>query len=59
MRIDGKKFFPAMVEFAKECVNHKFDVTMTMVNINEVDEIKARNFVEKDIGAKFKNRPLF
>jgi TatD DNase family protein len=59
MRIDGKKFFPAMVEFAKECVNHKFDVTMTMVDINEVDEIKARNFVEKDIGAKFKNRPLF
>lgn len=59
MRVDGKKFFPAMVEFAKECVNHKFDVTMTMVNINEVDEIKARNFVEKDIGAKFKNRPFF
>ena len=59
MRVDGKKFFPAMVEFAKECVNHKFDVTMTVVDINEVDEIKARNFVEKDIGAKFKNRPLF
>jgi TatD DNase family protein len=59
MRIDGKKFFPVMVEFAKESVKHKFDVTMTMVDLDEVDEAKARAFVEKEIGAKFKNRPLF
>ena len=59
MRIEGKKFFPAMVEFAKECVAYKFDVTMTIVELNEVDEAKARAFVENEIGAKFRNRPLF
>ena len=59
MRIDGKKFFPAMVEFAKECVRNKFEVTMTMVDLDEVDEAKARAFVDKEIGAKFKNRPYF
>lgn len=59
MRIDGQRFFKAMVEFAKECVRHKFDVTMTIVDLNEVDEAKARLFVEKEVGAKFKNRPYF
>lgn len=59
MRIDGKKYFKAMVDFAKECVRNKFDVVMTIVNIDEVDEAKARTFVEKEIGAKFKNRPYF
>ncbi len=59
MRIDGKKYFSAMVEFAKECVKYKFDVTMTMVNLNEIDEMETRYFVEREIGAKFKNRPYF
>jgi len=59
MRIDGKKYFPAMVAFAKECVSHSLDVTMTIVDRNEVDEAKARRFVETEIGAKFKNRPYF
>jgi TatD DNase family protein len=59
MRVDGRIFFPAMVEFAKECVRNKFDVTMTMVDLDEVDEAKARAFVDKEIGAKFKNRPYF
>jgi TatD DNase family protein len=59
MRIDGETFFPAMVEFAKECVKHHFDVTMTVVDLDEVDEPAARLFVEKKIGAKFKNRPFF
>jgi TatD DNase family protein len=59
MRLDGKIFFPAMIDFAKECVKQKLDVTMTIVGLDEVDEQQARAFVEKEIGAKFKNRPYF
>jgi TatD DNase family protein len=59
MQIDGGKFFPAMVEFAKECVKHGLDVTMTMVDLQSVNEAKTRAFVENEIGAKFKNRPYF
>lgn len=59
MRIDGRKYFGAMVDFAKRCVLNGLDVTMTMVDLDGVDEAKARLFVEKEIGAKFKNRPLF
>ncbi len=59
MRIDGKRYFPAMAEFAKQCVQQGFDVTMTIVDMDEVDEEKARRFVETEIGATFKNRPFF
>ncbi|MBI3193108.1 MAG: YchF/TatD family DNA exonuclease [Ignavibacteriae bacterium] len=59
MRLDGQKYFPAMIDFAKECVKHKLDTTMTIVELDEVDEQKAREFVEKEIGAKFRNRPFF
>lgn len=59
MRIDGEKYFPAMVDFAKECVARNLDVTMTIVDRNEVDEARARRFVETEIGAQFKNRPYF
>ncbi len=59
MRVDGHRFFNAMVEFAKECVRYKFDVIMTVVNLEEIDKEKARIFIEKEIGAKFKSRPLF
>lgn len=59
MRIDGEKYFPAMVDFAKEAVNLIGDVTMTIVELTGSDEAKARHFVEKEIGAKFRNRPYF
>ncbi|TAK64475.1 MAG: radical SAM protein, partial [Bacteroidetes bacterium] len=59
MRVDGQTMFPAMLEFARECVKHKLDTTMTIVDLNEVDEQKAKEFVQKEIGAKFKNRPYF
>ncbi len=59
MKIDGQKYFPAMVEFAKECVRHQFDVTMTIVDLDDVDELHAKAFVEKEIGARFKNRSFF
>lgn len=59
MRIDGEKYFPAMIDFAREAVNLIGDVTMTIVDLTGSDELKARLFVEKEIGAKFKNRPYF
>lgn len=59
MRIDPEKYFPAMVEFAREAVKYIGDVTMTIVDLTGADELKAREFVEKEIGAKFKNRPYF
>ncbi|HUL43030.1 MAG TPA: TatD family hydrolase [Bacteroidota bacterium] len=59
MRIDGERMFPAMVEFASECVQHGFDVTMTIVDLNDGEEEKAKAFVEKRIGAKFRSRILF
>jgi TatD DNase family protein len=59
MRIDGEKYFPAMIDFAKEAVNLLGDVTMTIVDLTGADEVKARKFVESEIGAKFRNRPYF
>ena len=59
MRIDGRKFFPAMVEFARECVRLLPEVTMTIVDLHEVEHERARKLVEEDIGAKFVTRPYF
>lgn len=59
MQIDGERMFPAMIEFASECVKQGFDVTMTIVDLNDGEEAKARKFVETMIGAKFRNRILF
>ncbi|MCZ6776834.1 MAG: TatD family nuclease-associated radical SAM protein [Ignavibacteria bacterium] len=59
MRIDGKKHFNAMIEFAKESVKTFHDVTMTIVNLDGVDRGKARRLVEDEIGATFRARPYF
>ena len=59
MRIDGKKHFNAMIEFAKESVKTFHDVTMTIVNLDGVDREKARRLVEDEIGATFRARPYF
>ena len=59
MRIDGHRFFSAMVEFAKECVRHFPEVVMTIVDMSEIEQEKARRFIEQEIGAKFKVRPFF
>ena len=59
MRIDGKKFFPAMVEFARESVRLLPRVVLTIVDLNEVDRENARRFVEQEIGATFFTRPFF
>jgi len=59
MRLDGKKFFPAMVEFAREAVRLLPRVVLTIVDLNDVDREKARRFVEEEIGAVFYTRPFF
>jgi TatD DNase family protein len=59
MRVDGPRFFAAMVEFAKEAVKVIPKVVLTIVDLKDVDEEKARRFVEEEIGAKFSKRPFF
>jgi TatD DNase family protein len=59
MQIDGEKFFPAMIEFAKEAVKHLPKVFMTIVDIDEVEKEDARRLVETEIGAIFVTRPFF
>ncbi len=59
MRIDGAKFFPAMVDFAREAVRRIPKVVMTIVDLKEVDREKARRLVEEEIGATFVTRPYF
>ncbi len=59
MRIDGPKNFAAMVEFAKEAVRFLPRVVLTIVDLDDVDEEKARTFVEKEVGAIFAKRPFF
>ncbi len=59
MRLDGGKYFAAMVEFAKEAVKLLPKVTMTIVDLEDVDTGKARAFVENEIGAVFQSRRLF
>jgi TatD DNase family protein len=59
MRIDGKKFFPAMVEFAREAVRLLPRVVLTIVDLNDVDTEKAHRFVEEEIGATLFTRPFF
>ncbi len=59
MRLDGERFFPAMVEFSREAVKLLPRVVMTIVDLQHVDEMQARTFVEKEIGAIFLKRPFF
>ncbi len=59
MRLDGEKYHHAMVEFARECVQHLPEVVMTVVGMPEIDIPSAEEFVEKNIGAHFRLRPYF
>ncbi len=59
MRLDGARFFPAMLEFAKEAVRLLPRVVLTIVDLAEVDEARARTFVEQEVGAVFSKRPFF
>src|SRR5207249_4708406 len=59
MRIDGEKFFPEMVNFAREGVKMVPKVVMTILDLSEVDKEKPRRLVEDDIRATFYTRPYF
>ncbi|MFN0157891.1 MAG: TatD family hydrolase [Bacteroidota bacterium] len=59
MQIDGDKYFPAMVAFARDAVKDIPRVTMTVIDVGEVDKEKARNLVEEEIGAIFQTRQFF
>lgn len=59
MRLDGKKFFTAMVDFARECVRSLPRTVMTVVDLDDVNMERARRLVEEDIGAEFQIRPYF
>jgi TatD DNase family protein len=59
MRLDGEKYHGAMVEFARECVKQLPEVVMTVVGMREIDIASAKDFVDKNIGAKFRVRPYF
>jgi TatD DNase family protein len=59
MRVDGERFFAAMVEFAKECVRLLPRTVMTVVDLDEVQMDRARRLVEEEIGAGFQVRPFF
>ena len=59
MRIDGEKFFAAMLEFAREAVAHIPKVVMTIVDLDDVSKERARKLVEEEIGAVFFTRPYF
>jgi TatD DNase family protein len=59
MQIDGERFHRAMVDFTRECTKHFPEVVMTVVDIKNIDLKRAREFVEKEIGAEFRVRPYF
>jgi len=59
MRIDGKRFHQAMIDFAREAKKHIPEVVMTVVDMDEIDVENARRFVEEEVGVGFKRRPYF
>lgn len=59
MQLDPAVYFPAMIEFARESVRLIKAVSMTVVEIEGVDRVRAREMVENEIGAVFVERSLF
>ncbi|MBI3579170.1 MAG: radical SAM protein, partial [Ignavibacteriales bacterium] len=59
MRVDGERFHKAMVDFARECKKYIPEVTMTVIGMDAIETEKARQYVEKEIGATFRVRPYF
>lgn len=58
MQLDHERFFPAMLAFARSAVRHLPRVSMTVVDLPEVDREQARRLAE-EIGARFVLRPYF
>ncbi len=59
MGLDGPRFHSAMIEFARESKKYIPEVVMTIVGMDEVDQEQAKEFVEKEIGVKYRLRPYF
>ena len=59
MQIDGPRYFQAMIDFAREAVRLLPRVVMTIVDLPEIDRERARELVEREIGAQFQIRPYF
>jgi len=58
MQID-KSMFYEMVTFTKEAKKYIPEVIVTIVDLKEVDEEKARKFAEEELGVKFRSREYF
>ncbi|MGB9591122.1 MAG: TatD family hydrolase [Candidatus Kryptoniota bacterium] len=59
MQVKPHPYFDEMIKFAMEANEKIGNVTMTVVELDNIDTDKARRFVEQKLGAKFKIRPLF
>jgi TatD DNase family protein len=59
MRLDGPRFHAAMLEFTTECKKVLPEVVMSIVGMDEVDQEKAKEFIEKTLGVKYRLRPFF
>ncbi len=58
MQID-KSMFYEMVNFTREAKKYISEVVVTIVDLNEVNLEKAREFAEKELGVKFRAREYF
>lgn len=59
MGVKPHPYFDEMIKFAMEAKEKIGNVTMTVVNLDDVDIDEARKFVEQQLGVRFKGRPLF
>jgi TatD DNase family protein len=59
MRLNGKKYHQAMVDFACEAQRYVPEVVMTVVGMVDIDIEKAKKFVEEEIGVRCRVRPYF
>ena len=59
LRRGGQRYFDAVVDFARGAHAAMRDVTVTVVAVPDIDIDRARQFVAKEIGARFRARPVF
>ena len=59
MRIDGKKYHAAMVDFAFEAKKFVPEVVLSVVGMDEVDTERAKQFAEVELGVTYRVRPYF
>lgn len=59
MRLDGPKYHAAMLEFIREAKKFIPNVVVSVVGMSDVDQSRARELVEKELGVTFRVRPYF